>query len=109
MYQMLETVIYQDINDNSILDASEQVAGNILTSVSLAADEVISVFLEVTAPAAAADGAVAVATLTATSQFDTNVSDTGTYTSTVSVAVVNVIKVVTPETPQPGEVVTFEL
>ncbi|MFC1607374.1 isopeptide-forming domain-containing fimbrial protein [Candidatus Latescibacterota bacterium] len=103
------SVIYQDLNDNGILDASEQVAGNILTSVSLAADEAIPIFIEITAPSGASDGGTAVDTLTATSQFDNTVSDTGTYTSTVSVAVLSVLKFATPLDPLPGDVVTYEI
>ena len=103
------SVIYQDLDNDGILDPEEQVAGNVLSSTSLAADAVVAIFLVVTSPAGVADATVGTATLTATSQYDTGVSDTGTYTSTVSIAVLTMSKFVTPEDPQPGDVVTYEI
>ena len=102
-------VIYADPNGNGILDPEERTAENMLSEVSLEADELVHLLVEVTAPDGAADGAAAPVILTATSRFDPQVSDSGTYTATVAIAVLTVLKQADPQDPQPGDVVTYAI
>ena len=102
-------VIYNDLNDNGILEADEAVPTNVVTSVSLAPDAAGNYLLVVTAPESVSDGEDASMTVTSTSQFDTGVSDTASNVVTVTAASVSVIKEVTPSIPQPGDVVTYAI
>lgn len=101
--------LYRDLNGNGILEADERTAGNQVSSVSLAADLMAPVLMEVTSPSGAADGQSASITVTATSQFNGAVSDAGTYTATVTAAVLTVNKTASPTNPRPGEVVTYAI
>ena len=99
--------LYRDPNGDHALDVAEQIPENVVTSVSLAADSSVGICVLVTAPAGAADGASTPVTVTVTSQFDTGVSDAGTYTATVQTAVLSMMKMASPTNPIPGDVVTY--
>jgi len=103
-------VIYGDPNGNGILDAGEMVPGNIVSTIaSLPADSSKKVFVVVNVPTGALDGSSQAVTLTATSQFNTGVSDAGVFTSTVSTAVLSMVKTASPSDPKPGDVVTYSI
>lgn len=103
-------VIYGDPNGNGILDAGEMVPGNIVSTIaSLPADSSKQVFVVVSVPTGALDGSSQAVTLTATSQFNTGVSDAGVFTSTVSTAVLSMVKTASPSDPKPGDVVTYAI
>ena len=73
----------------------------------LAADATFKVIVSVISSATAVSGDAGAVTLTATATFDTNVSDSGTFTTTISAAVISPSKSVSPSSPQPGDVVTY--
>ena len=100
-------VIYQDLNDNGILDPEEIAPDNTITSPSLQADEFVPFIMQVTTPAGTADGQVATISVTATSRFDGDVTDVGAYVATVTAAALQIVKTATPENPRVGEVVTY--
>lgn len=101
--------LFADTNSNGILDPGENAPGNVVSAVTLAADETKYLLLIEHAPSGAANGVTETITLTATSQFNTGVSDSGAYTSTVQTAVLSIVKIATPTNPKPGEVVTYAL
>ena len=103
------TAIYKDLDGDGILDSEERSSGNIVTNIGLTADQVVTLFLEVTAPSTAQDADKVPVTVTAKSTFDSAVTDAGTFTATITAAVVSIATSATPAQRQPGELVTYEL
>ncbi|HPN93160.1 MAG: hypothetical protein BWY28_00029 [bacterium ADurb.Bin236] len=106
---------YYDINNNHTYDAGTDtlmtaVAGKYTTG-TVVADDDYDVFMFVTIPAsgAATDGTSNTITITATSQFDPGQTTTGLYTTTVAAAVINAAKTHSPESPAPGDTVTYTI
>ena len=99
--------IFLDANRNGVLDASEIAAGPITVTPTLAADSTIYLIKRIFIPKGTASGTIDLLTITATSQFKNTVTASGLCTTTISTAVVNMSKSVTPTNPQPGQTVTF--
>ena len=102
-------IIYNDLDDDGVLDGEEETAGNEVTTLSLNADQMAPVLMRVDAPAGAENGEAVTMTLTATSTFDGGVRDTGTYSANVTAAAISALKSVTPTDPKTGDVVTYTI
>ena len=102
------TNIYFDANGDGVLDPEELAAGPITSTAQLPADGTYSLIVTSDIPSDAADGTIDTLTLTATSS-DGTTTDTGTYTTTVSKAVLTVDKAQDISNPKPGEIVTYTI
>lgn len=101
--------VYYDANGDGVLQQSEMDAGPVIQTGTLAADATFKVIVSVTSSAVTVSGDAGAVTLTATSTFDTNVSDSGTFTTTIAAAVVSPSKSVNPASPQSGDVITYTI
>ena len=103
------TNIYFDANGDGVLDQSEIDAGPITSTAQLPAEGTYQVIVVVDIPLEAVDGTTDVVTLTTTSQGDPTVTDTGTYTTTVSKAVLAMQKTQDISNPKPGDIITYTI
>ena len=103
------TNVYFDANGDGVLDESELAAGPIISTAQLPADGTYNVIVVVDIPAEAADGTVDVVTLEATSQGDGTTTDTGVFTTTVSKAVLTLVKTQDISNPEPGDIITYTI
>jgi uncharacterized repeat protein (TIGR01451 family) len=101
--------VYYDANGDGVLQQSEIDAGAVTQTGTLAADATFKVIVSVTPSAGAVNGDAGAVTLTATATFDTNVSDSGTFTTTTAAVVISPIKSVSHVSPQSGDVVTYSI
>ena len=101
--------IYWDENGDDMWDPVNETT--VVTDTgSLAANGEFEVLIVVDVPDTASNGDSSSVTLTATSQFDSNQSDSGTYTVTVQDAVLSATKSVYDSTGyQPGDTVTYAI
>ncbi|PKK89020.1 MAG: hypothetical protein CVV64_16165 [Candidatus Wallbacteria bacterium HGW-Wallbacteria-1] len=78
---------------------------------SAAADDDFDIFMTIGTPSAAVapDNSTSVIKITAVSDFDGSVSDFGTYTVVITSAVINAVKTHSPESPVPGQTVTYTI
>jgi uncharacterized repeat protein (TIGR01451 family) len=99
--------IYKDDDGDGIWDPTEL---TLVTSTGvLAADTCYNVIVVETVPAGAAGGTIATTTLTATSTFNGTVYDTSTFTTNVQAASLRMTKAVSPDTPKPGDIITYAI
>jgi trimeric autotransporter adhesin len=98
--------IYLDDNGNGVLDQGETTV--VSSTGALAADGTYDVIILVTNNSGA-DGSSVDVTFTGTSQFDSGVSDSTAFTSTVSASDLVVTISVDNNSPQPGDVVTVTI
>lgn len=101
-------------NGDGILDASEydpitNTCTTDVSSVTLGSDDKAYIVAVVIPGADASDTDVGVLSGTATSTFDPTKIASGTYTTTISGAVLNVQKAISDSNPQPGDTVTYTL
>lgn len=77
----------------------------------VAADATVNLILALDVPdnATAPDGDSSIVDVTATSQFNGAVSDTSTFTATISASVITALKSRSPANPQPGDTVTYTI
>ncbi len=100
--------IYWDENGNGVRDTGEDTV--VSDTGSLAADGIYHVVIVVDVPGGTANDTQCDAVLTATSQFDGGVTATGTYTTRVEDAVLEVTKSADPATGvKPGDTITYAL
>lgn len=101
---------YHDVNNNHTYDAGTDtpISSPYVTG-TVAADDDYDIFMFVTVPNGVADGSQSVVRVTATSRFNGAVSDFGTFTTTISSAVVTAVKTHVPTSPKPGDTVTYTL
>ncbi len=102
-------LLYRDLDRNGVLATAEQVEGNIVSSVSLAADSSAYVIFYVTAPLSAVDLAAEAVTVTATSKYNSSTKDAGVYTANVATAGLTVSKAASTANPKPGDVITYTI
>lgn len=100
--------IYEDTNEDGVLDAGEVSAGAITSISNLAADDKYYIIVQV-AVTDGEQGEVATTTITATSQGDGDVDDSKDLTSTVQAALISGTLIVTDESPIPGQTITYTL
>lgn len=103
------TNIYFDANGDGVLDQAEIDAGPITSTAQLPAEGTYNLIVTVDIPPEAADGTTDTLTLTATSQGDGAVTDTGTYITTVSKAVLTMSKTQDISNPKPGDIITYTI
>lgn len=104
------SIVYRDTNENGVLDGAEEDPGNIpVQTTNLDADSTFYLIICVTPSITADDGDTAQITLTGTSQFDNQVTDSGTYTIRVVSSVLEITKIATPINPKPLDVVTYTI
>ena len=103
------TNIYFDANGDGVLDPEELAAGPITSTAQLPAGGTYSLIVTVDIPPEAADGSTDELTVTATSQGDGTVTDVGTYTTTVSKAVLTMDKTQDISEPKPSDVITYTI
>lgn len=101
--------VYRDANGDGILQQSEIDAGPVTQTGTLAADGIFKVIVAVTSDAQATSGTSGTVILTTTSTFNSTVSDTGTFTTTIAAAVIYMTKSASPTSPKPGDVVTYTI
>lgn len=102
------TVIYADDNQDGVWDPGTETTV-ISDTGPLAADSFVYVVVVHTVPLGTAADVTSTATLTATSGFDSNVTDSGDYTTTVQDAVLEVTKAVSDTNPAPGDIITYAI
>lgn len=98
--------IYDDGTDTEIVDTAAT-----YTTGAVGSDDSYPIIMAVTIPdsGTAADGSTSVITVEAVSQLDGAVTDTGTYTAQVASAVIQSVKTHSPESPVPGDTVTYTI
>ena len=101
--------VYNDLDDDGVLDAEEGTPGNEVATLALNADQMAPILMRVEAPAGAESGEAVTMTLSATSTFDGGVEDTGTYTANVTAAAIAGLKSAAPSDPRTGDVVTYAI
>ncbi len=107
--------VYQDVDGDGIYDAGTDIlltdsnGDGIIDTGDLAAGEVSNILLAVTTPADAVNGTTEDLLVTSESVYDSTVSYTSTFTTTVSIAVLDVNKVSDNYSPQPGDEVTYTI
>ena len=101
--------MYWDENGDDVWDPINETT--VVTDTgAVPADGAFEIVVVVDIPGTAVNGDSSSVVVTATSQFDTNVSDTGSYTVNVLGAVINASKAVYDSTGyQPGDTVTFSI
>jgi len=102
------THIYLDANGNGIWDPTETT--EVSATGALSMGSIFYLIAVVDVPDTALDGDTHIMTLTATSQFNTGVSDSGVYTTTVESSTMSIEKSVDPISgPQPGDILTYSV
>ena len=99
--------LYHDVNVNGVIDAGESLVTN--TGV-MAADATYYLILKITdatGGVGAPDGDVIITSVLATSAFNGSVSDSGSSTTTVTAAILDITIMADPFFPQPGDVITY--
>ena len=100
--------IYHDIDGNGVIDGLDAIVSTTGTLVADASFDLVIKVTDVTT-GGAIDGDQPVITGEATSTFDPTVFATGVYTTTVTAASVEITMGSTPDSPQPGEVITYSV
>ncbi len=102
------TTIYKDDNQDGIWDPLTETTE--ITSTDLVdPDQCESIIVVASVPIDAQPDDFSDTTLTATSQFDPNVSDTSTFTTTALAAALEIVKTASPTTPEDGDIVTYAI
>lgn len=101
--------MYNDLDDDGVLDGEEEIVGNEVVALSLDADQMAPILIRVDAPVDAESGAAVTMTLSATSDFSAGIQDTGTYTANVTAAAVSALKSAAPGDPKTGDIVTYTI
>jgi uncharacterized repeat protein (TIGR01451 family) len=103
---------YTDVNHNHVYDPGidtplSPVTGNTYKTGTVPSDGSTDLLMVVTVPDSAVDASSSTINLTATSLFNQTVTAVGSYTTTVSSAVISAVTTHTPQTPRPGDVLTY--
>jgi uncharacterized repeat protein (TIGR01451 family) len=103
------TEIYRDLDGNGVLDAAEITAGVVGATDSLAADSSAKFIARVFAPNGAANGMRDSLLVSAVSAFNSAVTDSKVYVTTIDRALLVVSKNQDVANPQPGQTITYTL
>jgi len=108
--------MFSDVNKDGAYDAGDilltQIGVNTYQTSAIAPDNYYAVIMEVTVPAGApaGDNTSSVVTINTKSDLDNTKTDTGTYTTTATAAVLSAVKTHTPAGAlKPGDIITYTI